>query len=695
MNIVLSYPWWFLTFCIITGAIYASLLYYRSKKNKGINGTLTKVLAAIRFITVSILCFLLLSPLIKNVFKKVDKPIIVVVRDNSMSIPLNGDSAYYRNIFPKQMEEFETGLGSDYEVVAYNFGNELKIKDALNYTEKITNISAAIDDIKLRYMNRNLGAVVLASDGLYNQGMNPVYDAASLKAPVFTVALGDTTIKKDALVKEVAYNKVVFLGNQFPIDISIVANKLQGKNTVLSVTHNGKNVFSKNLNITNNKFSSFSSATLTADAPGTQRYRISISKIEGEATILNNYYDIFIDVIDSRQKILILTEFPHPDIAAWQQAINQNKNYQSEIGVVPGFNKNLRDYSLVIVHQLPTTSANASNYIQEITAKQIPVIYTLGNSTNVQSFNAINAGMKILGNKNNTDDVQGSLNTNFTLFSLSENVQKYFGKLPPLSGPYGSSFEVSPTTEILAFRKVGNVTTTFPLIGFNNNNKHKIGIIAGEGIWKWRNYDYEAHKNHEIFYEVVNKIIQYVAVKEDKSFFRINSAQQFYENESIVLFSELYNESYELINEPDVKLDIFSENNTKYSYTFSKTGKSYRLGAGILPVGEYRYTGSVQYKGKTLTKSGKFIVKPIQLEALNTAANHDMLNKLSVNTDGKMYYPQQLNELKKELTSRKDITSTAHQQKQLRDLIYYKWIFFLLLFLLGFEWFVRKREGLA
>jgi hypothetical protein len=190
-------------------------------------------------------------------------------------------------------------------------------------------------------------------------------------------------------------------------------------------------------------------------------------------------------------------------------------------------------------------------------------------------------------------------------------------------------------------------------------------------------------------------MIQYVAVKEDKSFFRVNSAQQFYENEPIILFAELYNESYELVNDPDVKLDIYSEANTKYSYTFSKTDKSYRLGAGILPVGEYRFEASVQYKGKTLKKAGKFIVKPIQLEALNTSANHDMLNKLSVTTDGKMYYPQQLNDLKQELISSKNITSIAYKQKQLRDLIYYKWLFFLFLFLLGFEWFVRKREGLA
>ena len=695
MTFVLSYPWWFLTFCILAGVAYAAVLYYKGKKNNSLNPFLAKVLAGVRFITVSFLCFLLLSPLVKNVFRKVEKPIVVVVRDNSMSVPLNNDSAFYRSIFPKQMNEFQSKLGDAYEVVVYNFGEQLKSEAPLDYKEKITNISLAMEDVQLRFINRNLGAVVLASDGLYNQGMNPVYQSAGIKAPVYTIALGDTTIRKDALVKEVAYNKMVFLGNQFPIDINIIANKLQGNNTTLSVTHNGKSVFSKSLTIGSNKYSSVNSCVLAADEPGTQRYRVAISKIEGEATVLNNYFDIFVEVIDSRQKILILTEFPHPDIAAWQQAINENKNYQSEVGIVPGFNKNLMDYSLVIMYQLPTSTNSASNYIQQITSKQIPVIYTLGNSTNVQSFNALNSGMKVVGNKNNWDDFQGSLNPSFTLFTLSDNVTKYFSKLPPLSGPYGNNFEVSPTMESMGYKRIGSVTTTYPLIGFNTVNKHKIGIIAGEGIWKWRNYDYAAHQNHEVFYEVINKIIQYVAVKEDKSFFRVNTSQQYFENEPIVLFAELYNESYELINEPEVKLDVFGENKTKYSYTFSKAGKSYRLGAGILPVGEYRYEASVQYKGKTLKKGGKFIVKPIQLEALNTAANHDVLNKLSVSTSGKMFYPSQLDQLEKELKANKSITSVAYKQKQLKDLIHYKWIFFVLLFLMAVEWFVRKREGLV
>src|SRR5688572_30335966 len=116
----------------MAGAIYAGALYWRARKNKGVPVNLIRILTVVRFLAVAIICFFLLSPLIKNVFRKVEKPIIVIARDNSMSIPINNDSNYYFNIFPKQMDEFASSLGSDYEVVEYNFGMDLKSKDPLN-----------------------------------------------------------------------------------------------------------------------------------------------------------------------------------------------------------------------------------------------------------------------------------------------------------------------------------------------------------------------------------------------------------------------------------------------------------------------------------------------------------------------------------------------------------------------------------
>ena len=34
------------------------------------------------------------------------------------------------------------------------------------------------------YSNQNLGAIVLASDGIYNEGSNPVYASTRLGAPI-------------------------------------------------------------------------------------------------------------------------------------------------------------------------------------------------------------------------------------------------------------------------------------------------------------------------------------------------------------------------------------------------------------------------------------------------------------------------------------------------------------------------------
>lgn len=60
----------------------------------------------------------------------------------------------------------------------------------------------------------------------------------------------------------------------------------------------------------------------------------------------------------------------------------------------------------------------------------------------------------------------------------------------------------------------------------------------------------------------------------------------------------------------------------------------------------------------------------------------------------KMYYPNQLQELTKELLLKEEIKTISFEQKQLTDLIELKWIFFVLLAFVTTEWFIRKRSGL-
>lgn len=693
MSIIFSYPWWFLAFCVLTGGIYASGLYLKNKKNRELPLLWLRSLAFLRFLLVSILCFLLLSPLVKNIYRTIEKPLIVIARDNSMSILVNKDSTYYKSIFPKQLEQFSSKLSEKYNVVTYNFGEQLSENKPYDFTDKQTDIDEVFKEMEVRYSNRNLGALILASDGLYNKGITPLYHSSKIKAPVYTIALGDTSIRKDLLISAVDYNKVVFLGNQFPVDILVNATMLKNKSAILSVISEGKTVFEKKILIGQDRFNLSTSVLLTADKPGTRKVRIQLSNLDEEVTYQNNYQDIYIEVIDSRQKVLILTESPHPDIAAIQQSITSNKNYASEAYLIQDFKKSLKDYSLVVFYQIPSNSVQANNLISEVKGLSIPVLYILGNNTSVNLFNQLGVGLKINGNRNNSDEVQPVLNPDFTLFNLESNTRNMISRFPPLSSPYGNSFEISSSATPFLYRKVGSVSTKSALCIFSINDRQKICVLAGEGIYRWRLTEYSLTKNTLAFDEIINKTVQYLALKEDKSLFRVTVNSQFFENEPVFLDAELYNESYDLINQPDVKLELKSDDGKVYTYTFSKTSNAYKLNAGILPVGEYTYFASVNSNGKMQKKSGMFMVKPIQVEAIQTVADHQLLYMLSDNSGGEMVYPSQLDELLKIITNKEDIVSRSSEKKEMRDLIYYKWIFFLILALMGTEWFARKRQG--
>ena len=55
-----------------------------------------------------------------------------------------------------------------------------------------------------------------------------------------------------------------------------------------------------------------------------------------------------------------------------------------------------------------------------------------------------------------------------------------------------------------------------------------------------------------------------------------------------------------------------------------------------------------------------------------------------------MDYEQRHDQMSNDL---EDELKRLHENKQLDDLINYKWILFLLIFLLGLEWLLRKRAG--
>jgi hypothetical protein len=675
------------------GAVYAGALYFKDRFNRTYGSRLAGLLAAMRFGVVTLIAFFLLKPLIKTIQREVEKPIIIIAQDNSQSLSLVKDSAMYKTTYLDQLKSLKEALGEDYDVRSYSFGDQIREGlDSISLQEKETNFSGLLEEINTKFAGRNLGALIIGSDGIYNKGSNPIYAYNKLNAPVYTVALGDTTVRKDALIAEVAANRLAYLNNKFPISISVEGRKCAGETVQVTVSHKGNTVFSQPVTFDGNRSSKTIDLTQDAKTVGLQKYTVTISNLSGEITYANNRKDVFIEVLDSRQKVLILASSPHPDVNAMREAIASNDAYSISTELVSKFNGNINDYNLIIFHQLPSSGSQGLNLVKNAIDQNIPSLFIWGANTDFNTFNSLGLGYSLSGYRNTNTDINAAVMEGYSLFQIEKITSDLIATAPPLSVPFGD-FEVSPGANIFVRQQVGQISTSKPLIAFNKKNENKIGLIAGEGIWRWRINAFRQFETHDVFNGMVSKMVQYLASKEDKSLFRVNGPTDFPENIAISFDAELYNASYEAVIDKEISMVIKNEEGREFPYTFSPLNGRYKLNAGSLPVGNYTYVASTVSEGQTLKEIGEFSVSPLQAELTNTIADHKLLAQFARENGGEMVYPDAVSSLVEKIKAREEITSVSYETKQLNDLINFRWLLILILLFLGGEWLLRKRAG--
>jgi hypothetical protein len=452
----------------------------------------------------------------------------------------------------------------------------------------------------------------------------------------------------------------------------------------VSISKNNIKKGEQKVKINSQNFISTVNFILDADAPGVQRYTVNVSAVDGEVNLVNNTQTFIVDVIDNRDKILLVSNAPHPDVSAISESIESLKNYELIKDFADKFNRTVKPFSLVIIHGY--TSGN-KNILDECVNDHIP--YFIINPVPNSGLNEIRINSYI----DKLNDSEPALNNSFGLFTVSEELRNTINDFPAVKTYFGK-YNISNGAQILLNQRIGSVVTTEPILFFNELNGLKSGIFIGDGLWRWKLRDYQEHTNFNAFNELISKSIQYLSVKSDKSFFRVYTQKIVNENESIEFNAEVYNKSYELITDPDVTMVIKNEKGNTFNYTFSKQGNAYRLALGLLPPGEYSYEAKTKIDATVAVKKGILIVKPVVSEKINTVADHTLLQKLSAATNGKMYALNDLKSLENSILNNESIKPITYSQNETTELIDLKWIFIALLILLSIEWFLRKYQGM-
>ena len=660
--------------CVLLGLFFSFLLYFNERKN--LKSSILYSLTIFRFILITLLSFLLLDPVVKSENKITEQPIVVILQDGSSSIQ--------QNIF-KQLNDLSKKL-SGYDVYNYNFSDKLYSDFTSENNGLITDFSKALGQVKSIFSNRNLSSIVLASDGLNNTGLNPLF-SDNLEVPIHTICLGDTNIYSDNFISDVKHNDIVFLGNSFQSEIYIESKKYIGNSINLTVENNGKILFQDEIIITsNNQFFKIPVEIPTSEV-GVQSFIVKISPISNERNINNNSFRFYVDVINTKYNILLVHDDTHPDLGSYVNVINRNKDYKLDVISSKDLIQDLSSYSLIVIHSISNENDDFINKIKE--NGNIPLLIFCKQDFNLYSEIVPNVNFR---SKSTNSDVYSSVNIDFLSFKLSNSLVNFIEKAPPISTNFGL-YNISSSVNLLLNQKIGNTISDSPICLFDEYNGQKIGVLFGEGFWRWKLKDFRINNNNDLFNEFYNKITQFLLLKEDKSKFRLLYDTEINENQKLIFNAQVYNDNFQLENNEDVRLVLTNSKNQEFEYLFDKVDDKYFLDVGRLDADNYSLYAKVDKRN--YEKYGDINVKSIQIEKISNVADHQFLYNLSNDSGGKSFSFSDLFLLEEYLNKNQNKTTLTTIEDKLKQLIDFELILLILLLLISTEWFVRKYHGLT
>lgn len=665
------------------------------------------ILTFLRSFSLVLLLFVFFEPVLTLTKKLIITPINVFYLDNSRSIKF--DDKTNRPLKMKAVIEALSNSNLNENNEYYSFGSPIKLLkigslSKLKWSDATTDFSSIFKN--LQQSEKNIASVTIISDGVITEGSTPIYAAEKLGIPVFTVGIGDSTKKNDIEIKNVINNEFIYAGNPTTILTTVLNKGYSDKASQISLYENSNLIEQKNIIFDRSGVNSIS-FNYTPKQSGEKKLSVKVSNLDGEANFLNNQKVFFINVLSNKINILLISGSPSPDLTFIKNSLANDENLKVSTltQIVAGNfleeNSQAKLDSADIIYLLgyPTASSSEEFYsklINKLDSKSTPIFILINGEISINKLERLKNFLPFSAQKieNNylqvQPDVQISELKNPTIES---NSLSEWSNLPPISQPL-ALITVKPESKIISKIRVGNSTRNIPLIISRNFGSKRSLAFIGKDIWKWKLQT--TNKNLTLFDNFILNSTRWLNAPDDQKKVKIKTSKKIYSSGEIVEFSaQVYDESFNPVNDAEVKLNILNKD-YKTELNLNSVGNSLYEGSISLDKnGDYLFTGSARIDGKLLgADKGNFNIGDVDIEMLDTRMNYEFLNLLSNQTKGKYFSPENI----KELIARLNEINLKSSKEKLKTseirLWSDEWLLVAVIILFALEWFIRKREGM-
>lgn len=664
-----------LSLIVASALSFYQYLYKANRKSK-----ITFLLAFLRFLSIFGILLLLINPIIsRKTFETIKTPLPIVV-DNSSSIVDLKANAVALELYKKLSENSD--LKDKFDVESYGFDSEFESTTTFNFKGTQTNLDEAAKNLKSIHKNTSY-PTVLITDGNQTKGEDYVY-GFDVNNKVFPLVVGDTATFLDLKVSQLNVNKYAFHKNKFPVEVFLNYSGTKTINANFSISKENSVLSKQTISFSPSKKSAIVNVLLPADEVGLQIFKASISSKEQEKNRYNNSKNFAVEVMDQKTSVAIVSTINHPDIGSLKRAIESNAQRKVTI-VKPNEIKELQEYNVLILYQ-PTLEFKSVFENNKVVGLNTFII--TGVNTDFTFLNQMQNNL-VFRMSNQKEDYLTGFNPQFNLFA-SEDIG--FEQFPPLQNAFGV---VTPkdNVSVLLSSKIRNIDTNAPLLAFAENQGRRSAFLLGENSWKWRMQSYIDHQSFDKYDVFIDKTIQFLASNDAKKSLVVNHESFYNSGDAIEITAQYFNKNYEFDEKARLTIAVTNKKTKEVKrYDLLKTNNAFKVNLDGLSAGQYTFV--VKELNSNTAYNSYFEILDFDIEKQFVNPDIAKLTQLATQTQGKTYYPNQVDELIKSLLENDNYKAIQKAVVKKTPLIDWIWLLILIAIALTSEWFIRKYNGL-
>ena len=735
MRFAVALPWWGYALAFAAALVCAWLAYARvavplTRGNRAL-------LTALRALTLLLIVIFLLRPVRIVPTEGARDSTVAIVVDTSRSMRLaDADGAARIERARSIASQLQADLAGDYQTELLGFGESLGRTDAaqLNADARRSDLTSALNAVRERYRGRQLAGIVVISDGGdTTQDANAAETAAAV--PIYSVGVGSTAVRDREVVSFNA-GEPLLIGSSVDLSVAVATSGLGTAPIELRLTENGRPLETRRITPAADRATAHEVFTVSPPLDRATVYGISIPPAEGETVGENNTRSVLVPPQGRRRKVLLVEGAPGFEHTFLKRALARDSALEVDSVVRKGQDEEGRD-TFFIQAGSSRASALSSGYPTERAALfQYDAVF-FGNiegdffsreqlEMTAEFVAARGGGLLVFGGRSferaglagtaleqvlpiDLTDRSSALaratsaapspnalaltpdgvsHPATRLGVTMEESRKRWAALPTLAA-VASAGGPRPGAQVLAVTGAGGGVR--PLLVTQRYGNGRSMVFAGEAAWRWRMLMPASDATYELVWRQLARWVAGGAV--DRIEIPATSVALPGTTESIRVL--VRDELFKPVANAEVSLRVTAPG-----------GEERTLPAALSDPGEGRYVASVRFDqpgvfrvtadarraGESLgTATRPMLVGGVDVELAEPALNESVLRRIAESSGGS-YVPAAEAGSIPPLIAR---TNVGERPTEMRDVWHNGISLALIVVLLGAEWLLRRKVGLA